>query len=308
MPSTSTLPAGLENNLRAVFGASYTEYPAEYSDCLNVVTSNSNFERYQQISGLGKWSFKGEGADVDYDDVVQGPQTALRNVTYGLGVTITEEMLEDGKYREMMDMMKALGRGGRETVETVAASIYNNSDTAGYTGADGVVLGSASHPTYKSSSTFSNYDSGATPLTYTALWNAIVAAGDIIDDAGNLCNLTQGAITLVVPPELEQVAAQITEAIHHEAVTETATMTHRFGNILRKSGRNIAYKVNHYITDADDWYLFFKDVPSGLMFQWRVRPQFKRDENFAQGAKFKGRQRFAVGWADPRAIYITVGS
>ena len=308
MATRATFPAGLEKTLRAVFGASYTRYPAEYSNIYQVISSTKAFERFQQISGLGTWKTKAEMSDVEYDDAVQGPQTVLTNVTYGLGAIISQEQIEDGQYRQMTDMMAALGNGGHETVEIVGANTYNNAASTSYPGADGKSLASATHPLYKKSgSTFSNYNPTGTALTHTSLWNAIVQAQKITDDAGLKINITRGRIVLVVPPELEKIAIQLTEAIHHEE-TDGGSTTHRFGNIIRKSGRNVVYAVCHYLTSTTNWFLYFPDVQNGMIFQWRVRPQFRRDEKFVQGARFRARQRFQVGWADPRAVYMQAGA
>jgi len=67
-------------------------------------------------------------------------------------------------------------------------------------------------------------------------------------------------------------------------------------------------KVNHYLTDADAWFLK-TDVADGMKCYQRRPLQFAIDNDFdTENAKFKAVERYSFGWTDPRAIFGSPGA
>jgi hypothetical protein len=68
------------------------------------------------------------------------------------------------------------------------------------------------------------------------------------------------------------------------------------------------YAVNHRLVDPDAWYLK-TDVPDGFKFFQRKALQRGMEGDFETGnSRYKARQRFSVGWTDPRAAFGSPGS
>ncbi len=66
--------------------------------------------------------------------------------------------------------------------------------------------------------------------------------------------------------------------------------------------------MNHYLTDADAWFLK-TDAQDGMKYFNRRSAEFKNDSDFdTENAKFKGSVRFSVGWTDPRGVFGSAGS
>ena len=67
-------------------------------------------------------------------------------------------------------------------------------------------------------------------------------------------------------------------------------------------------KVNHYLTDADAWFIR-TNAPDGLKMFNRKSDTFATDGDFdTDNAKFKGSFRCSFGWTDPRAIFGSPGA
>ena len=66
--------------------------------------------------------------------------------------------------------------------------------------------------------------------------------------------------------------------------------------------------MNHYLTDADAWFLR-TDVSDGMKCFNRRSMQFGMDNDFdTENAKFKATERYSFGWTDPKAVFGSPGS
>ena len=182
-----------------------------------------------------------EGAPVPYDTAQQGFYTRFTHIDYKLGFIITKNAINDNQYMQLAEARsKALGRSKRITRETVAANVLNRSTTAGYTGGDGVVLGSASHP-HKAGGTFSNIPSAHLDLSEAALEQAEIDMAAWTDDRGLL--IAASPRKLIVPPAYKYEAERILNSSLRVATADNDA------NALANT-RTIpdGYSVNHYLT------------------------------------------------------------
>ena len=68
------------------------------------------------------------------------------------------------------------------------------------------------------------------------------------------------------------------------------------------------YAVNHFLTDANAWFLL-TDVPNGLKHFVRTPMDTKMDGDFETGnVRYKARERYSFGWSDPLGIWGSAGS
>jgi len=286
----------LEPGLRSIYGLEYESYKEIYPQVFDVEPSTKAFEESLSLSAFGQVPEKTQGAAVSYADPKQNWVYRLTNVTYGLGYIVHRELIDDDQYGKIRKYTKALAKSVRATVETIASNILNRAFNASYTGGDGIRLCNASH-LLGGGGTYRNTLSTAADLSATSLEQAFIDIGDLVDDKGLLIHAK--AKRLVIPNELQWTATKLLES----------TLDPDSGNNAVNPAKGIVpYTVWNYLTDADAWFLS-TDVPNGLVFYWRRKPEYTRDNDFdSENAKFKTIFRCIAGWDDPRGIYGSPGA
>jgi hypothetical protein len=180
----------------------------------------------------------------------------------------------------------------------VAANVYNRFVTSGYTGGDGQVLGSTSHPTVDG--TQSNILASASDLNEAAVEDLIVMIMTAKNSKGLSINLR--------PQSLHIHPDNFFEAHRLYDATKQSGTAMNDPNVLRDQGifpKGI--KVNHYFDDTDQFFIR-TNCPVGMVFLQRVPIEFKQDNDFdTDNNKFKGYERYSCGWGDWRSVYGTPG-
>lgn len=281
----------LEPGLRKIFFEAYAELPEQFSQVFNVHSSKKAKETDYRIAGLGVWpEFDG---NVEYEDYEPGDEVTYVHKTYAKGLAIPLELAEDDLYGIMGTggfggkRAAQLGRGARIVAEQTAADIFNNAFTdIGY---DGKPLAAPDHPLI-GGGTGDNYLQE--PLSVEGLKKARLKMRKLTDEKGVKIQATGD--TLVVPPELEYTAIEILQS-DKEAYTGDNTV-----NVFK--GRINKLVVLDYLEDPKNWFLLDSGLHE-LNFFWRVRPEFKHDEDIDRFTiRFVGRERFSVGYSDWRGV------
>lgn len=283
--------------VNAWYGKSYNDYQPEWDKLFDKNTSSRAFEEDVGLSSLGLAAVKAEGAPITYDSERQGFTTRYNHVVYALGFVITREMFEDDQY-DVVGKKKAnaLARSMRQTKEIVAANVYNRATTSGYTGGDGIVLLSASHVNV-AGGTYSNIQSA--DLSEAALEQAFIDIEGFTDDRGLI--IAAKPKSLIIPRQLRFEAHRILKSDGRVATADNDA------NALKDSGLFTNIVVNHYLTDADAWFIR-TDVPDGMKYFERRGDAFEMDNDFdTENAKFKATARYSFGWSDPRGLYGSMG-
>ena len=292
---SSNFAALRDPGLRLIYGDAYGEYPEEYSKIFDVQSSQRAYEDALSMSGFGVVPVKAEGKSVSYDDPIQGPTRRQTHVTYGKGFIVTREMHEDDLYKKMNALPKALARSVRITIEQIASDILNNGFTTTLT-VDGLSLFNASH-TLLGGGTFANRPTIAADLDMTSLEQAIIDVAAFVDERGLLV-YAKGK-QLIVPPALDWQSKRL---IKSPDDPETANRS------INPAAGSLTPMTLHYLTDPDAWFVN-TDVPNGLIFYWRRRPEFGFDnDSDSENAKWKTTLRFSAGADDPRAMYASPGA
>jgi len=286
--------------LNAIYGKEYNDYATEWDKLFEHNKSDRAYEEDLGLSSFGLASVKAEGAPITYDSERQGFTTRYNHVVYALGFIITREIYEDDQYGKVgAQKAKALARSLRQTKEIIGAGIYNRATTAGYTGGDGVVLLSASHPNV-AGGTFSNIIATASDLSEAALEQAVIDIAGFRDDRGLL--IAAKPRKLVIPYQQQFEAKRILGAEGRVGTDLNDP------NVLKDQGIFSEVVVNHYLTDADAWFIL-TDVKEGLKYFERRADQFEMDNDFdTENAKYKATARYSFGWSDPRGIYGSLGA
>lgn len=299
--NTSSFAKALFPGVNAWYGKAYAEYPEEHKELFTQSTSSRNWEEDVGTSGFGLAPVKTEGGPITYDNEKQGFTTRYRHVTYALGFVITREMFEDDLYAVAGERKaQALAFSIRQTKEVLAANVYNRAFTPGYTGGDGVVLASNAHPNV-AGGTWSNILSVASDVSEAALEQACIDIAALKNDRGLQIALRPQKI--IIPATLEFEVARILKA-----VGRTGTDTNDINAIKEMNKFPGGMVVNHYLTDADAWFIM-TNAPHGMKHFVRRADEFNTDNDFdTENAKFKASFRSSWGWTDPRGIFASPGA
>ncbi len=286
--------------VNAWYGKSYNDYSPEWEKLFDKNTSSKAYEEDVGVSSLGLAAIKSEGQAVQYDSERQGFTTRYNHVVYALGFIITREIFEDDQY-DIVGKKKAnaLARSMRHTKEIVAANVYNRATTSGYTGGDGIVLLSTAHVNV-AGGTYANKLTTDADLSEAALEQAVIDIEGFTDDRGLI--IAAKPKQLIIPRQLRFEAHRILKA---DGRTGTDLND---PNALKDMGLFGSIDVNHFLTDADAWFIR-TDVPDGMKYFERRGDQFEMDNDFdTENAKFKATARYSFGWSDPRGLFGSTGA
>jgi len=297
--TTGAHPKDLWPGVKAHFGATYNEHPEEWTMIFDQEGSDKSYEERVQYVGFGLAPTKNQGASITFDDAKQGYISRITNITYGIGGIVTREAIEDGQYESVATRIaKYIAFSIRQTLENVGANILNRATTSGYTGGDGVVLATASHPEHNGNQ--SNLITAA-DLSETSLEDGLIDVMNATDSKGLKISLI--GQKLVIPTASAFEATRIVKSMLQSGTANNDI------NALREMGMLPGgVVVNHYLTDADAWHIK-TNAPEGLIAQNRRAVEFDKDNDFnTENALMKGTVRKGFGWGDWRGLYHNAGA
>ena len=288
---------GIKNH----FGANYNDYDGEYRMLFDVVDSDKRYEERVQRTGFGLAPQKAEGASLLYDTMQEGYTSRISNVSYALGAKITREAIDDNQYIELgASQARWLGRSMMQTKENVAANVYNRAFNSSYTGGDGKELLATDHPSQIGNQ--SNELAVAADLSEASLEDLAIQIMQCKDDRGLRVKLRPKR--LIVPVDEFFNAQRILKS---ELQSNTANNDI---NVLRSAGVIPEVVTNHYLTDADAFFIM-TDIPNeeGMVFQQRVAAELDQDSDFdTKNFCYSAYERYGVGWAAWRGLFGSPGA
>lgn len=298
---TGSFAKALWPGVNSWYGKSYMEHDVEWTELFERHTSRKAYEEDMLISSFGLAAVKPEGAPITYDSERQGFITRYTHVVYALGFVITQEMMDDDLYDVVgQKRAKGLAFSMRQTKEIVAANVYNRAFTGTYTGGDGKELCATDHPNV-AGGTWRNELATAADLSEAALEQAIIDMGDWTNDRG--LKISAMAQKLIIPTELQFEAERILKTPYRVGTADNDI------NALKHGGKIPGgIVVNHYLTDADAWFLR-TNVQDGMKCFQRKPLKFGIDNDWpTDNAMFKALERYSFGWTDPRGLYGSPGA
>ena len=299
--NTSSHPRLLWPGIHALWGQLYEEHPVEYTDLYDQLDSEKAYEIDVQITGFGLAPIKGQGAAITYDSEVQGPTTTYQHIAYALGYQVTYEELQDNLYEEVSKRrVKANAFSMRQTIENVAAFLYNNAfATTYFMTADSAALCSTSHVN-TTGGTYSNVLNPAADLAESSLEDMAVQIMGTQNDRG---------LYISINPMSLHIARQ--EWFNANRILKSVLQPDTASNNINVLNATNAFpggvKMNHYFTSAHAWFVR-TDAPNGMQMFWRQRPEFDQDNDFdTKNAKAASYMRLSVGCTEPRGIFGSNG-
>lgn len=298
--STGNFSELLWPGIKKVFGDSYKNWDTEWNKMVDTVDSDKAFEKYQGLTNFGLAGVKDQGAGIPYRDRYQGFSREIQNVFYGIGTTITYEMMRFEQYGKFNNISEKLAESVRKTEETVVANLLNNGFSTTLT-ADGVSLFNASHLLVADATTTQrNTPATASDLNQSAIEQMYIDVDNFVDD--NNLPVSVKAVRLIVPSESRFLAMKI---LGTEYKVDSGDNTI---NPISNSRMPLDLLVSHYLTDTDAWFVK-TDEKEGLVFQEVDPVMLDRDNEFdTKNLKFSGMRGFGVGAVNHLGYYGSPGA
>ena len=299
--SRSQLVKELEPGLNALFGMEYSRYDAEHTEIFETESSDRAFEEEVMLVGFGNAPTKSEGAGIQFDSANEAYTARYTHETVALAFALTEEAVEDNLYDRLgARYTRALARSMAHTKQVKAAAVLNNAFNSSFAGGDGKELCATDHP-LSGGGTFRNEPSTAADLNETSLENALIDISTFVDER-NMIIALRGA-KLIVPPQLQFVADRLLESTLRVGTADNDV------NAIRNMGMlPEGYTVNHFLTDPDAFFIK-TDAPNGFKHFERSPMRTSMEADFDTGnMRFKARERYSLGYSDPRAVFGSPGA
>lgn|SRR5678815_1191884 len=293
--TTSTIAPFLKPTLDKVWGTKIKGKLDWEDSGFDASNTQDSYVDDQERAGTGPMRVKVQNELAEIDAFASGYPTRYWMVAYAQRIIVSKEAIADCKYEEAVNGTRDLANAAKLTQEYTAAGVWINAYTSGYTGGDGVVLGSASHKLVKGG-VYSNMLSTFMSLSETAIETMWINASQMPDSNGYLVN-GYTLEKMIVPAALEFRCMRILKSANQNDTANNAI------NALKS--KNIGMGVNRYFTSSTQ-YGAKTNAENGLRFIWREKPSFDDESDAQRRSKtFVGYERFAVGWSDPRGVYLS---
>ena len=303
--SRAQLVKELEPGLNALFGLEYNRYDNESAEIYVTESSDRAFEEEVMLSGFANADVKAEGQGVSYDEAQETYTARYTMETIALAFAITEEAIEDNLYDRLSSRYtKALARSMSNAKQVKAAAPLNNglpgvAAASAFQTGDGKNLFATDHPTVSGTDVKNTLTTQA-DLNETSLEQALIDIAAFTDERG--LRIAAKGVKMIVPSANQFNAERLMKS---QGRTQTADNDINAINSMGMIPQG--YRVNHFLTDADSFYII-TDVPNGMKHFERTPLTTSMEGDFDTGnVRYKARERYVYGCSDYRGIYGVEG-
>lgn len=303
---TTALPA-----LEELFRSELQQHPSRREILFKKVNTEMDIWQASELHDLPLFKQMSENEEYSFEAQKQGASKTLKPVKYGLGFSISEEAVDDGKFAFISDGIAKLAKSARESQEIQAMNIFNNGFSTETT-ADGVSVFNTAH-TLPSGGTLRNKLSTDADLSDTSLEQMLVDfETQFVGDSG-IINMIRPRY-LVVHPDNKRLAMELigselrastVEAASGDGITNINNM-----NSLKED--NLVVISSPHLTDTDAWFLTADAAETGLRIVARKPIETKAagpDVGFKDDSiLYKSRYREKIGVTHPNGIMGTTGA
>ena len=301
--SRAQLVKELEPGLNALFGLEYKRYDNESAEIYVTESSDRAFEEEVMLSGFANADVKAEGQGIAYDDAQETYTARYTMETIALAFAITEEAIEDNLYDRIASRYtKALARSMSNAKEVKGAAPLNNGlpSVATFKSGDAKALFTTNHPTV-SGTVVKNTLTTQADLNETSLEQALLDINAFTDERG--LRVAARGVKMIIPSANQFNAERLTKS-----QGRVGTADNDINAIVSMGMVPQGYRVNHFLTDSDSWYLI-TDVPNGMKHFQRTPLSTAMEGDFDTGnVRYKARERYVFGVSDFRGMFGVEGA
>jgi hypothetical protein len=234
------------------------EHPEEFSQFLNVETTENAWDDEQFMAGFGLARRKPENEPITYDDPIQGPSKRFISDPYALGWMVSRETLDDEKYGVMRKMPGEMIKSSRQTWEQLGANVLNGGFTV-TTVHDGLPLFHTAHPLL-GGGTFSNRLDPDADISVTAIQDILLMGENAVNDRGLLGRMELKY--LWIPSFLQFIAAEVLQSQYQPYSGE---------NTINTVHGRLEPRILHFLTSQRAWFVTGEISDTELKFKWRKK-------------------------------------
>lgn len=296
--------------LEELFRSEMARHPSRRDILFKTVATDMDIWQASELHDLPLFNQMSEGQDYSFESQAQGASKTLKPVKYGLGFSISEEAVDDGKFAFISDGIAKLAKSGRESQEIQAMNIFNNGFTTELA-ADGVAVFSTAH-TLPSGGTLRNQLSTDADLSDTSLEQMLIDfEKQFVGDSG-IINMIKPKY-LVVSPENKRIAMElIGSELRATTVTESTTGVTNVNNMNSLKQEGLIVVSSPHLTDSNAWFLTAEPSETGLRIVSRKPIETKAagpDAGFINDSiLYKSRYREKIGVTHVYGIFGTDGN
>lgn len=302
VPMQSTLfKSVVEPIINKVFDGIFKQRTPEWSQFATQITGTPRgYHEEPVLYGFGAAPEVPDGQPVTYQ---QGGTNFIKRYTYavyGLAFAITKVLAEDGDHiRIGKTYGEHLAQSLIETKELLIANIFNRAFNGAYPGGDGVSFVNAAHVA-PGGLTYSNQLTTAAALSQTSLEQMLIQIRSAFDDTGRKIQLEPRKI--ICSPSNVMQAEVLLKSVLRTGTTNNDVNPIKSLALLKGGQANLSR-----LTSNTAWGVL-TDAPHGVQLVMRRPLQRSGEGDFeTDSARFKGMERYAAGWTQPRAMYATAG-
>jgi len=305
-------PAAMRANYSHLFGASMLPvleeifqyememHPSRREELFKVVSTDRDIWQATELHDLGLFEELAEGASYSFQRPKQGASRTLSIAKFGLGFSVSKEMVADAKFDVIADMTRKLAKSAKESQEIKAMAVFNNGFTSELAN-DGLAVFHAAH-TLPSGGTYRNRLAVNADLSNTALDQALVDfATQFVGDGGIIYN-PRPKILLVAPQNWRYAK----ELIGSELKADSADNNM---NSFREDGLRVIQ--SPHLTDPDAWFLLEDPSEHGLRIVSRegIKTEADMINGFATDSiLYKASYREQIGVTTAKGVFGSPGA
>jgi hypothetical protein len=240
--------------LEELFRTAFEQREMLRDKVFKTVPHDRDIWQYSELHDMPTFSSVSEGSDYTFSRPKAGNNKTITPVKYGLGYSISEEAVDDGKFDLIADAIRKMGESARETQEQAGMDVFNNGFGT-QTVADTLSLFNASHTTPTGTITFRNQLASNSDLSYSSLQTAIQDFGkQFRGDSGIYKSIRPKY--LLVPQELKMYASELVGSSQKPDSADN--------NISSVNGEGLQLLVSPRLTDSNAWFLIADPMETGL--------------------------------------------
>ena len=296
--------------LEELFQVKLAQHPSRRAELFKMVSTDRDIWQSTEIHDLDLFKEVNEGAEYDFVRGKQGSNKTLKPVKFGLGFSISEEAVEDGKFDMIADHVEKLSKSARESQEIQAANIYNNGFTSETT-ADGVSLFNTAHP-LPSGGSYRNKLTVDADLSVTSLEAMLTDfETEQVGDSGIIYNI-RPKILYVHSSEKRLAKELIGSDLKPDTATAGTDGITNINNMNSFADEGLHVVSSPHLTDQDAWFMQSEASETGLRIISRTGIETKAagsDAGFVTDSiLWKSRYREKIGAIHGYGAFGTTGA
>ncbi len=288
--------------LEEIFKGELEQYPSLREKLFKVVDTDRDIWQATELHDMELFTQIAEGGEYSYKRPKQGASKTLTIAKHGLGFSISEEMVADGKFSLIGDMTRMLAESAKESQEVQAMNVFNNGFGSSELSADGQYVFDSDH-TLPSGGTFRNILATASDLSPTSLDQALTDFATVFVGDSGIIKKIRPRVLLVHESQRRYAA----ELVGSELKPDSAD-----NNMNSLKGEGLMVIASPHLTDTDAWFVLGDAAKTGLRIVRRTGIETKAagaDAGFDNDSiKYKSRYREKIGVTHPYGIFGSAGA